>query len=98
MMKTMTQQQLDAYLEANGYSISSENGNVSYISDKKGNVKAMFWKGDKSYLETLEDEVVYEDAMDPTTWNHSQYQNAGCSAALGFITLALMMIVIAIFG
>lgn len=97
MMQTMTQQQLDTYLETNGYGISSENGNVSYISDKKGDIIAMFWKGKESYLETLE-EVVYEDAMDPTTWNRSQYKNAGCSAALGFVAFALMMIVIAIFG
>ncbi len=60
MTRTMTQEQFDAYLDQTGYGIASENENVAYLSDKTGDIVAMYWRGKVSYLETLDKPIVKE--------------------------------------
>lgn len=100
MTKAMTQQQFDAYVESNGYGISSENGNVAYVSDKDGNVVAMFWRGVKSYLETLEEPIQEEekDPLNPMTWDASQWKDAVIGCCLSVFIFAFYYLVVTIFS
>ena len=96
MITTMTQQQIDAYMEKNGYGISSENGNVAYISDKNGNVVAMFWRGKENYLETL-DEPVRNEEVDIDSQADALI-DAIKSGALAVTGMTLAWVMICIFG
>ncbi len=59
MTKEITTEQLDAFIEANGYGISSENELNAFISNANGEVVAIYWKRD-SYIETLDIEDTQE--------------------------------------
>lgn len=98
MVKTMTNEQFDAYLERTGNGISSENGNVAFVSDRKGNVVAMFWRGAKSYLETLEEPIKEEkDVLNPRTWSREQWKDAIISMVGTVVIFVLMYSIIYIF-
>lgn len=81
----MTHKQFDAYLEATGNGISSQNGKVSYVSNANGEVVAMFWDGDVSYLETLD--TAYREEDDGI------FMKPFCQVLYEAIVSALLMIV-----
>lgn len=99
----MTQQQLDAYLESTGYGISSDDERVAYISNFKGDVVAMYWRGrceEHSYLETLEEPIQEQqesDALNLLTWNSEQWHDALLGVAVTAFILAWCLFVIAVF-
>lgn len=54
MTRTMTQQQFNSYLERTGYGVSSETDLNAYVSNKEGQVIAIYWK-EAQYIELLEE-------------------------------------------
>lgn len=94
----MTQQQFDSYMEHNGFGISSENGNVAYISNAKGDVVAMYWRGETNYLETLDEPITEKDPLNPLTWETSQWRDAAYGLAVSAFVLAFYLTIAFIFA
>lgn len=100
MVHTMTEQQFDTFMEANGYGIISEEDDRAYVANANGAIVAIYWRSPLSYIEIFDecDRMVEADPLDFTAWNKSQWQDAGMGAALTFVVVALTFFVIAVFG
>lgn len=100
MVHTMTEQQFDTFMEANGYGIISEEDDRAYVADADGAIVAIYWRSPYSYIETFDDNVgfVESDPMDITKWNKDQWKDSVVGVALTFFIIAATFFVIAVFG
>ncbi len=87
----MKRETLDSYMEANHYGISSETDEYAYISDKDGDVVAMYWKKN-SVLEE------FERAFNPTKWTAKTWSDCGKGAVCIGCVLACSWVILTIFG